>query len=234
MIRTTANVDHAVTEAMFNGIYLMSIKATSMTAQNVIDAYNACLESIRRHEAWNLSVVVRKTIAHTTPGPRAVVIIVYDRDRPNPYMTYGFRHQTVIFRDSWRLVEQTVQLIYDAIEHRPELSDVIITIGGISDNHSRYRIVICRGTNTFKRGKPAVPAVQSPEPLEDKYAYMRRMLIAHGNTVVASKLIKKHGIEGAEEILTKQTGKRIYIRKVDPLTDFPFYIAEDEKRRRHD
>lgn len=250
LLISSSNANRAVREALVHGIYTMTVTASSLTASEVNKVFNECVAAIKLNGAYNLSIAVKPALSPTTPKERGVVIMVYDRDRPNPYMTYGFRHQTIIARPSWRLIEQTTQLIADAMAHRTDLDDVIIhTCWGSANTRGAFKIVICRGTDTYKRivhrreRRPSIVepthttadtgAVEEPPLTEALPGFMTLMLTNHGNTVVPNRFIKRYGTKDVEKALTKLTGKKIFIRKVTVPVDGEFFIAEDEKRRRY-
>lgn len=234
---TNKNADHCVREALVHGIYTMIVTATQLTDGSVLRMKAACHASMKKHGATNLAVTARKCKSTVTPKERGVALIVYDKTKTNPYLKYHFLDKTIIVRDNRRAMEQTVQLIYDAVEHRKELNDLIIhTCVTQQHNKRKYLIIMCRGVDSyvrtfFKNGKKIPvhdnnPPVDSPERvLYDKY--MSRHLLKYGNTVADQRFIRKYGAAKTEKILSKAVGQRVLLRRVVDYTG-EYYIAETE------
>lgn len=240
---TNKNAEHCVEMALAHGIYTMIITAQNTSDGAVVRMKRATAISIKRRNAENiLAVTTRKCRSTITPRNRGVCLIVYDKTRPNPYLRYKFLDRTIIVRDNRRELEQTVQLIYDAISHRKDLKDLLLHTC-VTQQHGkrRYLIIMSRGTDkcqrsVFKNGKkvPLHPYNKHMDelasPLYDRY--MRRMLNRFGNTVADPRFIRKYGVKKTERILTDWLGEHVFLRKCDDFTGV-YYIAETYSFRRH-
>lgn len=235
---TNKNAEHAVRKALVHDIYAMCLTTTSLTDGVVLRMTEAIHVAILQYHAEDrLDVAVRKRRSSLTDSKRGVVLIVYNTQRTNPYLTYGFRDKTIIVRDNRRHVEQTVQLIYDAKEHRTDLDDMIIHTCVTMQHHKRrYLIIICRGTDScvriiYKNGRK-IPLHDTNKPVDDPTVkiydrYMREHLRRFGNTVADHRFIRRYGVAKTERFLTKEIGEEVRLRFVKDSTG-EYYIAETE------
>lgn len=236
---TNKNAEHCVREALVHDIYTMLLTTTSLTDSVVLRMKAATEIAIRQYHAEDrLRIAVRKCRSTVTDRNRGVALIVYNQNRPNPYLTYGFRDKTIIIRDNRRLMEQTIQLIYDAKEHRNELNDMFIHTCVTMQHHKRkYLIIICRGTDScqrsfFQNGKKR-PLHSTNQPVDEPKVniydkYMREHLQRFGNTVADPKFIRRFGVAKTERFLTDAIGMEVRIRFVSDISG-EYYIAETEE-----
>ena len=235
------NAVNCVKRALEDGIYTMLLNATSPDGESTRAMVAAIENCIRSYGADHLTTVVRQSRSTITPKTMAVVVIVYDRNRTNPYMNYEFRHGSIIIRDNRRAVEQTVQLIYDAKRNRPELHDLIIhTCATQQNNKRRFLIIMCRGKDDYKRvfykkGK-RVRLHDNPEKDEgtkkhvsDKY--QEKCLRRFGNTVADPKFIRRLGVEGTAKKLSELVGEEVRIRKCQDFVSKEYYYLAETRRR---
>lgn len=237
------NADRAVAEALVRGIYTMTTNASSLTDESVTENVAACYAAIDEAGATGiLSVATSEPRTKVLPR-NTMLVIIYNKHLRNPYLDYGFRHKTIIVRDTARLSEQTTQLIYDAMRVREDLTDVIIHVCATKQFGKRkFLIVLCRGKDEYRRAffkdgrkvplhPDKVPEERSGE-LKDRY--MLKCLLEHGNTVVDPRFIKRMGSGRTEVWLSTHLGERVYLRKVeDDHPEGDFYVAETQRVRRY-
>ena len=230
-----------VTAARRDGIYTMLIGSKGLEDFAVRRMVNACRNEVERSGDDRIKVVAVMAVASTTLSKTKVAIIAYDSTRPNPYLTYTFRHDTIIIRDNRRGAEQTVQLILDAQRQRSDLDDLILHQCTTRQfGVTKFLIVICRGEDNYRRvfyrdGRKQALHVYVDRPVEEpteqdespRQSYMVRCLLRYGNTVADPAVVKRRGTEGTERWLSQETGLPVSLRPVAGTEgDGDYYIAE--------